>query len=68
MFKVSLACTGESMTVRLNTEEPFLGRIFAQSKGKECEARGNARQEETNYLQILNIFFKHLFYLTHVEY
>jgi hypothetical protein len=33
------------MTVRLNTEEPFLGRIFAQSKGKECEARGNARQE-----------------------
>ena len=34
------------MTVRLNTEEPFLGRIFAQAKGKECEARGNARQEQ----------------------
>jgi hypothetical protein len=33
------------MTVRLNTQEPFLGRIFAQAKGKECEARGNARQE-----------------------
>lgn len=27
---VSLACTSTSMTVTLNTEEPFTGRLFAQ--------------------------------------
>ena len=44
---MSLVCTGESMTVTLNTEEPFTGRLFAQNggRGSECETRGNARTE-----------------------
>merc|ERR1719474_1965197 len=33
------------MTVTLNTEEPFTGRLFAQSAGRDCEVRGNARTE-----------------------
>eukprot|EP00090_Calanus_glacialis_P030486 TRINITY_DN4919_c0_g1_i1.p1 TRINITY_DN4919_c0_g1~~TRINITY_DN4919_c0_g1_i1.p1 ORF type:complete len:724 (-),score=176.09 TRINITY_DN4919_c0_g1_i1:269-2440(-) len=42
---LSLVCTGESMTVTLNTEEPFTGRLFAQSAARDCETRGNARTE-----------------------
>jgi len=33
------------MTVTLNTEEPFTGRLFAQSAARDCETRGNARTE-----------------------
>ena len=33
------------MTVTLNTEEPFTGRLFAQSAGRDCETRGAARTE-----------------------
>ncbi|XP_023343636.1 uncharacterized protein LOC111713076 isoform X2 [Eurytemora carolleeae] len=42
---LSLICTDESMTVTLNTEEPFQGRMYAQSKGKDCEVRGLSRTE-----------------------
>jgi len=41
--EVKLACTGESMTITLNTNEPFKGRLFAQSAGRECQTRGSAR-------------------------
>jgi hypothetical protein len=41
--EVNLACTGESMTITLNTNEPFTGRLFAQSSGRECQTRGAAR-------------------------
>eukprot|EP00090_Calanus_glacialis_P030487 TRINITY_DN4919_c0_g1_i2.p1 TRINITY_DN4919_c0_g1~~TRINITY_DN4919_c0_g1_i2.p1 ORF type:complete len:480 (-),score=142.94 TRINITY_DN4919_c0_g1_i2:269-1708(-) len=41
--EVSLTCTGESMTVTLNTGEPFTGRLFSQSAGRECQTRGTAR-------------------------
>ena len=33
------------MTVTLNTEEPFTGRLFAQSGARDCETRGAARTE-----------------------
>ena len=45
LFPVSLVCTGTSMTVTLETEEPFSGRLFSQEGGRDCEARGNARTE-----------------------
>jgi hypothetical protein len=44
------------MTVKLKTEEPFLGRIFAQAKGKECEARGTARQQNQTIIYAPDIF------------
>jgi hypothetical protein len=44
------------MTVKLKTEEPFLGRIFAQAKGKECEARGTARQHDQTLIYAPDIF------------
>jgi hypothetical protein len=44
------------MTVKLKTEEPFLGRIFAQAKGKECEARGTARQQNQTLIYAPDIF------------
>jgi hypothetical protein len=31
------------MTVTLNTGEPFNGRLFSQSAGRECQTRGTAR-------------------------
>ena len=33
------------MIVTLNTEEPFTGRLYSQSAGKDCEARGENRTE-----------------------
>ena len=30
------------MTVTLSTEEPFTGRLFAQSAGRECQTRGTS--------------------------
>jgi len=51
--EVSLACTGESMTITLNTAEPFTGRLFAQSAGRECQTRGAARTDTE-----LTIFFE----------
>jgi len=41
--EVSLACSGESMTITLNTNNPFTGRLFSQSAGRECQTRGTAR-------------------------
>jgi len=40
--EVSLACSGESMTITLNTNNPFTGRLFSQSAGRECQTRGTA--------------------------
>jgi len=44
---LSLVCTANSMTVTLNTEEPFGGRLFAQksTSPRQCESRGNGRSE-----------------------
>jgi hypothetical protein len=50
------------MTVKLKTEEPFLGRIFAQAKGKECEARGTARQQNQTLIYAPHIFEYFLFW------
>ena len=50
---MSLACTGESMTITLNTAQPFTGRLFAQSAGRECQTRGAARTDTE-----LTIFFE----------
>ena len=33
------------MIVTLNTEEPFTGRLYSQSAGKDCEVRGENRTE-----------------------
>ena len=30
LYSVSLECTADSMTVTLNTEEPFTGRLYSQ--------------------------------------
>lgn len=51
--EVSLACTGESMTITLRTTEPFTGRLFSQSAGRECQTRGSARTATE-----LTIFFE----------
>ena len=40
---VSLECRAESMTVTLNTEEPFTGRLFSQG-GSKCQTLGTARK------------------------
>jgi len=40
--EVSLACSGESMTITLNTNTPFTGRLFSQAAGRECQTRGAA--------------------------
>jgi len=44
-LELSLECSADSMTVTLNTEEPFSGRLYSQPAGKDCETRGNARTE-----------------------
>jgi len=41
--EVSLACTGESMTITLSTNEPFTGRLFSQSAGRQCQTKGASR-------------------------
>jgi len=51
--EVSLACTGESMTITLSTTQPFTGRLFSQSAGRECQTRGSARTATE-----LTIFFE----------
>jgi hypothetical protein len=51
------------MTVKLKTEEPFLGRIFAQAKGKECEARGTARQQNKTLIYAPDIFAYFFYFL-----
>ena len=33
------------MVVTLNTEDPFTGRLYSQSAGKDCEVRGENRTE-----------------------
>ena len=48
---VSLECTAQSMRVTLNTEEPFTGRLYSQTAGKDCEARGDNRTETQLTLQ-----------------
>jgi len=40
--EVSLACSGESMTITLNTNTPFTGRLFSQAAGRDCQTRGAA--------------------------
>ena len=42
---MSLECTDQSMIVTLNTEEPFTGRLYSQTAGKDCEVRGESRTE-----------------------
>jgi len=42
--ELSLECRAESMTVTLNTEEPFTGRLFSQG-GSKCQTLGTARTE-----------------------
>ncbi len=37
---VSLVCTDTSMTVTLNTEDAFNGKIFAVSRPRKCAIRG----------------------------
>ena len=42
---MSLECTDQSMIVTLNTEDPFTGRLYSQTAGKDCEVRGENRTE-----------------------
>ena len=42
---MSLECTDQSMIVTLNTEDPFNGRLYSQTAGKDCEVRGQNRTE-----------------------
>ena len=42
---MSLQCTAQSMTVTLNTEEPFAGRLYSQTAGKDCDVRGDNSTE-----------------------
>ena len=48
-ISVSLECGVESMTVTLNTEEPFTGRLYSQVDGGQtgdgCQTLGTARQQ-----------------------
>ena len=37
---MSLECTDQAMIVTLNTEDPFTGRLYSQTAGKDCEVRG----------------------------
>lgn len=42
---VSLVCTETDMTVTLNTEEAFRGKIFAVDNPRECSVKGAGRTE-----------------------
>ena len=42
---MSLECTDQAMVVTLNTEDPFTGRLYSQTAGKDCEVRGENRTE-----------------------
>ena len=42
---MSLECTDQAMIVTLNTEDPFTGRLYSQTAGKDCEVRGDNRTE-----------------------
>ncbi len=42
---VSLVCTDTTMTVTLNTEEDFEGKIFALSNPRGCAVRGQGTTE-----------------------
>ena len=35
----------QAMVVTLNTEDPFTGRLYSQTAGKDCEVRGENRTE-----------------------
>ena len=45
MFPVGLVCTATSMTVTLNTEEAFRGKLFAYQNPKQCSIRGTGATE-----------------------
>lgn len=48
-----MACSGEGMTISLNTDLPFSGLLFSQSGGRNCQTRG-AQRTQTE----LEIFFR----------
>ena len=48
-----MTCSGDSLTVSLNTDQPFSGLLFSQSGGKNCLTRGRGRTETQ-----LEIFFR----------
>ena len=55
---VSLECRAESMTVTLNTEEPFTGRLFSQG-GSKCQTLGTARKIMDLQFPTLLCIYKH---------
>jgi len=43
--KVSLACTATSMTVTLNTDDVFKGKLFAYLNPRACVAKGKGKRQ-----------------------
>ena len=75
---MSLECTDQAMIVTLNTEDPFIGRLYSQTAGKDCEVRGENRTETQLSLEfddaslaryllhhISYICFIHIWYISH---
>ncbi|CAL4171609.1 unnamed protein product, partial [Meganyctiphanes norvegica] len=44
---VELSCTKDSMDVKLNTDDPFRGKLYTQSFPAECQVRGNKTKHTT---------------------
>ena len=53
IFSVTLSCTGDSMTITLNTVDPFQGRLYSQSTGKDCQTKGSA-----GTITVLTVYFE----------
>ena len=49
---MSLTCTATSMTVTLNTDDPFKGKLFAYFNPKACVAKGKGKRQTSLTFQV----------------
>ena len=68
---MSLECTDQAMIVTLNTEDPFIGRLYSQTAGKDCEVRGENRTEtqlslEFDDASLARYRISHISYLVYI--